>query len=95
MRKPQMPERSERNTWHPQESTGKVLLPLLSCRCLSSESAEARANRETQPQTPEGCKVHLPFREAEGIPSETQHLRCTRRHKGLSGDKVQKSRSGG
>jgi hypothetical protein len=91
MCEPKMQGRSRRNTWHPQESTGKILLPLLSSRCLLSESAEARADRETQPQAPPGCKVERPCRKAEGVLQAAQHIRFTRRHKGLSRDEARRA----
>jgi hypothetical protein len=43
MFKPALQERSGWHSRHRKESAGKVLLQVLSCRCVSSESAEARA----------------------------------------------------
>jgi hypothetical protein len=71
MCKPKMPERSQWNTWRFNESATKVLLRVLSCRCLSAESTEIRPDRENRQKTPARCKIQLPFREAEGIPGET------------------------
>src|ERR1039458_6673146 len=68
---------------------------LLSCRCVPSESAEARAGRETEAQAPERCQVHLPFREAESISSKTQPGRISTGHKGFVVDEGQKGWNGG
>jgi hypothetical protein len=67
---------------------------ILPRRCLPSEPAQARTDRETEAQTQEGCQVRLPCRAAKGTPSKAQHSRFYTSHTGSALDERKKGQDG-